>query len=195
MKSDSSINLSDFMTCLLVDIIQSTPTYQHIDMNRILVCSAYNRNSRGGAIFAKVVPLRFEDGIPLKKFKNHWYAFPKIMNNDHEILYLLYFYIPRYFDLPVYEKLNVAFHELYHINPEFNGDVRRMGGYKFSHGYSKEHFNNHFKDEVDVYYDRIKNTSLATMLSMNFSDITKYFETVYARTMKVPKPQKIQEDN
>jgi len=33
------------------------------------------------------------------------------------------------------------------------------------------------------------------MLSMNFSDITKYFETVYARTMKVPKPQKIQEDN
>lgn len=192
--AESSINLSDFMAFLLYDIINATPLFSHIDMNRVLVCSAYNKKVTGGGIFAKVVPLRFENGVPLKKFKNHWYAFPKVMNNGHEILYIIYFYIPRYFDLPAFEKLNVAFHELYHINPEFNGDVRRMGSYKFSHGYSKEHFNNQFREELSHYYNKIKNTPLGAMLEMNFAQISEHFETVYTRTMKVPRPKKIKEN-
>jgi predicted metallopeptidase len=185
-----TINLSDFMTFLLHDIITATPLFSHIDMNRVLVCSAYNKKVTGGGIFAKVVPLRFENGVTVKKFRNHWYAFPKIMNNGFEILYIVYFYIPRYFDLPAYEKLNVAFHELYHINPEFNGDVRRMGAYKFSHGYSKEHFNNQFKDELSHYYNKVKNTPLYAILEMNFAQIAEHFETVYTRNMKVPRPKK-----
>jgi len=179
------------MTFLLHDIITATPLFSHIDMNRVLVFSAYNRKTTGGGIFAKVVPMRFENGLPVKKFKSYWYVYPKIMNNDFEILYIVYFYIPRYFDLPAYEKLNVAFHELYHISPQFNGDVRRMGKYKFSHGHSKKHFNNQFENEVLHYYNKIKNTPLNTLLDLNFAQLAEQFETIYASTMKVPRPQKI----
>lgn len=192
--ADNTINLSDFMTFLLNNIIINTPLFSHIDMNRVLVCSAYNKKVTGGGIFAKVVPLRFENGVPVKKFKGQWYAYPKVMNNGFEILYIVYFYIPRYFDLPAYEKLTVAFHELYHIHPEFNGDVRRMGAYKFSHGYSKKHFDSQFEQELSHYYHLIKDTPLNQILNMNFAQIAEHFENVYTRSMRVPRPKKIKDN-
>ena len=39
------------------------------------------------------------------------------------MLYLLSFYLPRFLKLPWREKLATVIHELWHVNPQFNGDL------------------------------------------------------------------------
>ena len=43
-----------------------------------------------------------------------------------EQLYLLNFYLPRFLDLPWREKLRTTVHELWHVSPQFDGDLRRF---------------------------------------------------------------------
>ena len=56
--------------------------------------------------------MRFENGSEIVSHKNRYYTIPKLIVNDMEILYVMYFYMPRFFDLPAAEKVNVMFHEL-----------------------------------------------------------------------------------
>src|SRR5947199_128866 len=46
----------------------------------------------------------------------------------HEILYLMTFCLPRFLDQDFDEKFVTLFHELYHISPQFDGDLRRHAG-------------------------------------------------------------------
>jgi len=45
-----------------------------------------------------------------------------------EVLYVLNFCLPRFLDADFDDKLVTLFHELYHISPAFDGDLRRHGG-------------------------------------------------------------------
>ena len=59
------------------------------------------------------------------------------------MLYILNFYLPRFLDLPFREKLTTMLHELWHIGPKFDGDVRRLGGRCFAHGSSQKQYDAH----------------------------------------------------
>jgi hypothetical protein len=63
--------------------------------------------------------------------------------NDSEgrdMLYVLSFYLPRFMDLEFREKLITIVHELWHISPEFNGDVRRHDGRCYAHTGSQKEY-------------------------------------------------------
>jgi hypothetical protein len=55
------------------------------------------------------------------------------------MLYILNFCLPRFLDLPLGEKLTTVVHELWHISPLFNGDVRRYEGRCYAHSASGDH--------------------------------------------------------
>ena len=38
------------------------------------------------------------------------------------------FYLPRFCDQSLDEKLSTVMHELWHISPAFDGDIRRLPG-------------------------------------------------------------------
>jgi len=46
--------------------------------------------------------------------------------SGREMLYLLSFYLPRFLDYPFEEKAGDRRHELWHIGPAFDGDLRGM---------------------------------------------------------------------
>lgn len=54
------------------------------------------------------------------------------------MLYILNFYLPRFMDLSLTEKVTTIFHELWHISPEFNGDIRRFSGRCHAHSHSEK---------------------------------------------------------
>jgi hypothetical protein len=54
-----------------------------------------------------------------------------------EFLYLLSFYLPRFLDLPLEGKLSTIVHELWHVGPLFDGDLRRHEGRCYAHGRSQ----------------------------------------------------------
>jgi hypothetical protein len=127
MFDSNEINITDRLTGIIREITRFSESFKHIDTERILVCTASNRSRSRGGTYGKLVPLKFKDGSPFMEYRNRVYTIPEIVLDDVKLLYIIYFYMPRFYDLNPLEKLNVIFHELYHISPSFNGDIRRMG--------------------------------------------------------------------
>jgi len=182
------INLTDVITLIIQEIAHRSETFAHIDVHRVLVCLASNRSNSRGGTFGKLVPLRFKDGAETVRYRGRLYAMPRLNHRGLEQRYLIYFYHPRFFDLPPLEKLKVVFHELYHISPDFNGDVRRMGKRKSLHGGLRERFDELFEEEVREFYAYIKKTPYMKFLNMNARALNASFEKIGARRMKMPKP-------
>ena len=60
-------------------------------------------------IFAKVVPLRFENGAQTTRHGRRFYRMPPLQHEGREILYLIYFYLPRFQDLGYRDKVDDLF--------------------------------------------------------------------------------------
>jgi hypothetical protein len=191
-KDASSINLTDTLTLIIGEIARHSPAFAHVDTSRLLVSTASNRNGRRSTIYGKLVPLRFRDGNRVFMHRGRCYAMPEIVHEGRPLLYIIYFYSPRFFDLPAREKLRVIFHELYHISPEFNGDIRRMGKVKHSHGHSRTRFDSHFEGDLEKFHRTIVGTPLERFLEMTTHDIFSSFDRVLSQRMKLPKPVIIQ---
>lgn len=187
----TSINLTDILTDLTGEIVRRTDLFRHIDMERVVMCVSSNRGGRGGT-FGKLVPLRFRDGADLLRYRGGYYAIPRVVNNGIPQLYAVYFYVPRFFDLGPAEKLRVLFHELYHIGPAFNGDIRRMGGVKASHGSSRKRFDAHFEGELRDFIGWAMRSPHKTFLESDMRTLRKGFDRIYARRMKMPRPVRIE---
>ena len=56
------------------------------------------------------------------------------------MLYVLNFYLPRFLDLPLEEKLITVVHELWHIGPRCDGDLRRFRGRCYAHSGSRKEY-------------------------------------------------------
>jgi len=183
-----SINLTDILTLIIHDMVNSTEEFKSFDLNKILVCCASNRKDFRGATYGKLLPLRFKDGSDIIKHNGRFYTIPKVKLNEVEILYIIYLYIPKFFNLSAKDKVNVMFHELYHINPEFNGDIRRMGKFKSAHGHSRKSFEEKYIEYADNFFRNIKETPYFNFLQMNSEDIQNQFKKIKYRRMKSIKP-------
>ncbi len=183
-----SVNLTDILTLIIHDMIKSTDVFKSFDLNKIIVCCASNRKDFRGATYGKLLPLRFKDGSEIIRHNGQIYSIPKVMINGTEILYIIYFYIPKFFNLSVKDKINVMFHELYHINPDFNGDIRRMGEFKSAHGHSRKAFEEKYIEYADSFFYNIESTPYYNFLKMNSDEIKRSFKKITFRRMKSIKP-------
>lgn len=186
--TENTINLTDILTLIIHDIIKATDEFKSYDLNRILICCASSRNDFKGATYGKLLPLRFKDGSEIISYNNRHYTIPKVKINNIEILYIIYFYIPKFFNLSVGDKVKVIFHELYHINPEFNGDIRRMGNFKSAHGHSRKAFEEKYIVYAETFLKTIKNSPYFHFLEMNYEDIHNQFKKILYQRMKQIKP-------
>lgn len=190
MKPEA-FNITDAFTLIIGEMIKKTDEFRLFDINRLLVCCATNRNTSRGGIYGKLVPLKFENGNNIVKHRGYYYTIPRLTVNDMEILYVVYFYIPKFLDLPAEKKIDVMFHELYHINPEFNGDIRRMGEFKKAHGHSRKSFDEKYRDYAESFYSYIQKTPFIKFLEMDTKALYKEFSSISYRRLKVPKPVRI----
>lgn len=186
-SNKQKLNISNIISELIWHISSCFNSFSHIDRNRILVCIGTNRSQGRGGIYGKLVPLKFKDGSDMLKFRGKHYAMPSIIDNGIPLLYVLYFYTPKFFNLPAFEKIRIIFHELYHISPEFNGDIRRMGKVKQAHGSSRKRFDSNFEKDAGIFFKRISNTGYMDFLNMDSRSMQKEYR-VYARRMKIPRP-------
>ncbi len=184
-------NLTDALTLIIKEMIASTEEFKLFDINKILLCCGTNKSTSKGGIYGKLVPLKFENGNDIIKHRGYYYTIPKLRVNNIEIIYIIYLYIPKFLDLPAKEKIDVMFHELYHINPEFNGDIRRMGKFKKAHGHSRKSFDEKYKSYAEAFYEQIKETPFLDFLELNTDALMKKFNKISYRRMKVPKPVRI----
>lgn len=186
------INITDVLTLIIHEISLRTETFKHVNIGQTMVCMASNKKTGRGVTYGKLVPLRFKNGMQTLKYREKYYSMPGITANGIPMLYIIYFYFPKFFDLPPAEKLRVIFHELYHISPEFNGDIRRFGKIKISHGFSRKRFDGLFEDEQRNFYNYISQTPFMNFLEANTRTLSESFRRISGARMKVPKPRIIQ---
>ncbi len=183
-----TIDLTDVLTLIIQEIQARTKLFSFLETEKCTVCVASNRKNSRGGIYGKLVPLYFENGTEEVSFRGKRYRMPVVQRNNIRQKYIIYFYMPKFFDLDAREKLRVIFHELYHINPAFNGDIRRMTKGKAAHGHSRRHFDSHFQKELDQFYAYVETTHYIRFLRLTSRDIFHLFGKVKGRRMKLPRP-------
>jgi hypothetical protein len=120
------------------DMVARLPELAHIDLARVAVCFCQTRKAVRHGIFASLTPLRFKDGATTTQRRGRQYAVQRVCGPDgREMLYVLSIYLPRFQNLDLREKLITILHELWHISPDFNGDIRRHEGRYHAHSHSQ----------------------------------------------------------
>jgi predicted metallopeptidase len=186
-----TLNLTRELERLIADIVRRMEEFGHIDPERVLVCVSTTRGGGVHGTYAKIHPLRFEGGSRTTMVRRRRGTLrceiPPVTCRRVEMLYIIYFLIPRFLNLPLREKLITIFHELYHISPDFDGDIRRFPGKNYAHGSSRKKFNAAMENLVQGYLELAGSSDLAGFLEGDIAAIRARHGAIVGRKMAVPK--------
>jgi hypothetical protein len=172
---------------LCCDIAQKTTQLSHIDMQRVLIGITRARSRRPHGLQAKVTPLRLRHGQLTQKRRGWNYQVQQYYVGEVEMLYVMTFCLPRFLDLGFEEKMITIFHELFHISPDFNGDLRRHDGRYYQHTHSKKKYDCHMKEHVQAYLQSQPDSSLYGFLHHTFEELHERHGQVKGVSVPVPK--------
>ncbi len=160
-RNTIGFNYTEALRFLCRDICKKVKEFRNVDVERIGYSFniARNKDSRYGR-WASMTPLRFEGGSLVtfkeRKFYSRDSKSQRLVsyvqrqyfkcqtvcaaNSTIPLLYIFNVMAPRFMDeLSLREKIETVMHELYHIHPRFNGDVRRFPGRNWQHGSKAEY--------------------------------------------------------
>jgi hypothetical protein len=141
------------MRRLCEDVAARCEALAHVCMPAVLLSFTPSRNRSQYGLQARVTPLRFRGGRLTRRHGAVEYQVQRFFVDGAEMLYVLTFCLPRFLDQPFEEKLVTVFHELYHMSPAFDGDLRRHPGRYAVHSHSKDRYDAHMAELVREYLD------------------------------------------
>ena len=137
-RGASCFDFTAAIRAVCVDMVGRLGDLSHIDMQRVAIGFSRTRNATPYGVFASLTPLRFAGGTTHKTVRGRRVRIEGVAGPGVEpALYLLKFFLPRFQNLPLEEKLTTVVHELWHIGPQFDGDLRRHEGRCYAHGHSR----------------------------------------------------------
>ena len=178
------------MTLLVNDIIKTHPFFKHIIIKNILVTISPSNGSKNGVV-AKLRPMLFEGGSRMKNVRGIEYAAPEVTINGTNILYIVYFHLPRFLNHGDRRtKIATVLHELHHISPLFNGDIRRYPGKNYAHGNSRKDFDDLINIYTDEYTGYTAHPELSGFLKCKYSELKRKYGAIYGNMIRIPRPKK-----
>jgi hypothetical protein len=175
------------MRLLCEDVAARLPQFAHLRIDEIAVTFAQTRRRVPHGLQAKLTPLRFENGSLVTRRGGRAWTVERLYEGDHEMLYILTFYLPRFLDHSFREKLITVFHELYHISPGFDGDIRRMDGRYHVHTHSQQEYDREMDRLAEQYLRRSPPLELYEFLKFNFRGLCARYGTVVGKRLATPK--------
>jgi len=177
------------MRRLCADIVARCPELWHVDVSRLLFAVTRARTCRAHGLQARVTPLRFRNGHLLRRGPGRSYQVQRYFVGAREMLYVVTFCLPRFLDQDFDDKFVTVFHELYHISPAFDGDLRRHGGRCSIHSRSKRGYDAKMADLARAYLSGGTDASLHAFLRLNFAQLQQRHGKVMG--VVVPRPKLI----
>jgi hypothetical protein len=187
MPASGSFDFSAAMSCLCRDIAGRIDEFSHVQVDRIAITFAQARRRVPHGLQAKLTPMRFENGALVTRRGGRSWTVERLFHNDREMLYILTFYLPRFLDHSFREKLITVFHELYHINPRFNGDIRRMSGRCHVHSRSQKEYDRLMETFVEKYMAQDPPEGAFAFLRKKFRVLCAQYDGVVGLRVPVPK--------
>jgi predicted metallopeptidase len=173
---------------LAQDISRRLPELSHVDLSQVAIRFCQARKAVPYGIQASLTPLRFENGaLTTRRLGRTWSIQRVLDDSGREMLYLLSFYLPRFLELPWRGKLATVIHELWHISPEFNGDLRRHPGRCYAHSHSQRQYDLRVEQLVDRWLGLGPPEELHAFLKHNFRELDRLHGPIYGLTIPSPK--------
>lgn len=170
------------------DVCFRVPALNHIDMNRVAVSFTQTKHSAPFGIFASMTPLRFKDGDLVMHSRGRDWTVQRCFRKDGlEYLYILYFYVPRFIELKLSQKIETIVHELYHIGPDFNGDLRRFKGRCFAHGSSQKNYDKTVREFVDYWLKQDPAQEIWDFLHFGYKELVAEYGGLHGTRISMPK--------
>jgi hypothetical protein len=170
------------------DIAAKLPELAHLEMDRVAIRYCQTRRSGPDGLHASLTPLRFAGGAThITRRGRRWTVEPVLDTSGREMLYLLSFYLPRFLNLPFREKLLTVLHELWHVSPAFDGDLRRLPGRCFAHGHSEQQYHRQMEHLAERWLARVPPEACYAFLRYNFRQLKRRYGGVYGTRIATPK--------
>jgi len=103
------------------------------------------------------------------------------------MLYLVTFCLPRFLDQSFDDKFITLFHELYHISPAFDGDLRRHEGRCALHSRSQRAYDAHMAHLARAYLSDGADRSLHDFLRLSFAQLRHRHGAIVG--VRLPRPR------
>ena len=176
------------MRLVCAEIVARLPELQHIKLENIAFAFAQARNRSKFGTYATLTPMRFEAGSLFTKRRGQTYTVRRLYDkNEQEILYILTFYMPRFMDVDVVEKISTTIHELWHISPDFNGDIRRFPGRCYAHSSSQKEYDREMDRMAIRFLESNPPESVYGFLRYRFDELAKERGPIFGARIRQPR--------
>ncbi len=160
----------------------------HVDVARVLISFSQTRKAVSHGMYASLTPLRFAGGASETVRRGRRWRMPPVRDAEgREMLYLLNFYLPRFLNLPLEAKLATIVHELWHISPQFDGDIRRFHGRCYAHSGSQRRYDAHANALAQNWLALGPPEMLYEFLRHDFRELVRRHGRVFGQRFRRPK--------
>lgn len=181
-------DFSRHMRRVCEDMVGRLVDLAHIDLTAIAIGFTQARRTGPHGVYASLTPMRFEGGAVVTQRAGKQLTVQRLHNAaGAELLYLLSFSLPRFLNCPLDEKLITICHELWHISPAFDGDLRRFGGRCYAHGGSRARFDARAAKLASEWLAMKPPDTLLEPLRKNFAQLQAHYGRVYGIRIRSPK--------
>src|SRR5262245_58358508 len=177
------------MDALCRDIVRRSAELAHIDLSRVVFSINLARNGRRHGLQARVTPLRFRGGALATIHRKTAYQVQRFVLDGREVLYLVTFCLPRFLNRDFEDKLVTVFYELYHISPDFDGDLRRHAGRYCAHTGSQKKYDAHMGELAKAYLNDGADPACHAFLRLSFGQLCRRHGAVVG--LHLPRPKLI----
>jgi len=175
------------MRVLCEDVVSRLTELAHVDMSRVAVAFSQARKPVRHGLFASLTPLRFAGGAETGRRRGRLYRVQSLRDRaGQEMLYILRFCLPRFLDLDFREKLITVLHELWHISPAFDGDIRRHAGRYHAHTHSQAEYDEEMGLLVDRWLAHQPPEELWGFLRQDFRELLRRHGRIVG--VRIPRP-------
>ena len=179
---------------LCADIAARCEELRHVRADRVLFAVTQARNGRAHGLQARVTPLRFHGGALYRRHRGSRYQVQRLFVHGREMLYLMTFCLPRFLNQAFDDKIVTLFHELFHIGPRFDGDLRRHAGRYAVHSSSQHRYDEHMAALARAYLAADPDPNLHAFLRLNFAQLKHRHGCVVGTVVPRPKLVPVTED-
>lgn len=192
VPSQSGFSFTTSMRRFCADAVSRVAVLDHVDLTHVAVSFAQARKRTRHGLYASLTPMRFAGGSLTCRRQSRTYTIQRLYDGQgREILYILTFYLPRFMDLPFREKLITVFHELWHISPGFDGDLRRHDGRCYAHTHSQKQYDAEMDLLARQYLASTPPAVLYEFLQYDFTGLMARYGRVYGTKVRRPRLLKL----
>lgn len=169
------------------DVVRRCTQLVHVRTAQVLFAFTQARNGRQTGLQARVTPLRFAGGYAVRRHRGVRYQVQRWFIAGSELLYLMTFCLPRFLNQSFDDKFVTLFHELFHIGPKFDGDLRRHAGRCAMHTHSRRAYDERMAELARSYLASGPDPNLHAFFRLNFAQLCQRHGSVVG--VCVPRPK------